>query len=117
MKKHWIGALLVLLYCVPWVFFALWGDAKMGTMLLYGALLAAHAVLCLIALKTQCAWAAIVGSALSGAVSLLFVRHSPLMEMNHYFKPFTAMQLTAAVSLIMFVIQAGAAVLWKKKGK
>ena len=117
MKKKWISTLLLLGYCVPYAYFALWGDAKIGTTLLYGVLLAAHAVLCTLALKTHHAWAAIVGSALSGAVSLLFVRPSPLMEMNHYFKPFTAMQLTAAVSLIMFVIQAGAAVLWKKKGK
>ena len=117
MKKHWIGALLVLLYCVPWVFFALWGDAKMGTMLLYGVLLAAHAVLCLIALKTQRAWAAVAGSALSGVMSLLFVKFSALNEMNYFFKPFTAVQLAALVSFVLFAAQACVTVWWRKKNR
>ena len=117
MNRRWTGALIVLLYCVPYTFFALWGDGMHGTMLLYALMLAAHTTLCVLALKMHCAWAAIAGSALSGAVSLLFVRHSPLMEMNYYFKPFTAMHLAAAVSLLMFGIQAGAAAWWRKKGK
>ena len=117
MKSKWISVLLILMYCVPWIYLALWGDGMHGTMLLYALMLAAHAGLCVLCVKRKCAWAAVAGSAVSGAVSLVCVLCSPLTEMNYYFKPFTAVQLAAAVSVLLFAAQAGAAVWQIKKGK
>ena len=117
MKRKVIGAGMLLVYCVPWVYFALWGDAMRGTMLLYALMIAMHAVLCFASIKTRHMWIAAVGSALSGAVSLLCVKYSPLVEMSGYFKPFTAVHLTAAVSLMLFVAEAGAAGLGVRKKK
>ena len=115
MKKKRIGAVLPVLYCVPWTYLALWGDGMHGTMLLYALLIAAHAGLYVLCAKLGRTWAAIVGSAVSGAVSLACVLCSPLMEMNYYFKPFTAVQLAAAVSVVLFAAQACAAVFGRKK--
>jgi len=117
MKRKVIGAGMLLMYCVPWAYFALWGDATHGTMLLYALMIVMHAALCFVSLRTRRAWIAAVGSSLSGAVSLMCVKYSPLVEMSYYFKPFTAVHLTAAVSLMLFVAEAGAMGLWLKKKK
>ena len=117
MKRKVIGAGMLLMYCVPWAYFALWGDATHGTMLLYALMIVMHAALCFVSLRTRRAWIAAVGSALGGAVSLLCVKYSPLVEMSYYFKPFTAVHLTAAVSLMLFVVEAAAAAwMGKKRG-
>lgn len=115
MKRKMLSLGMLAVYAVPWTYFALLGDAKGGTMLLYALMIAMHAALCVLSIITQRVWAAVVGSVLSGVTSLLFVKFGSLVEMNYYFKPFTAVHLTAAVSLLLFVIQAGAAALWVKK--
>ena len=102
MKRKLICMCLLALYCVPWTYLALWGDATHGTMLLYALMIVMHAVLCFAAIRTRHAWIAAVGSALSGAVSLMCVKYGPLVEMSYSFKPFTAVHLTAAVSLMRF---------------
>lgn len=117
MKNKIVCALLLLAYCIPWAYFALHGDAMGGTMLMYGIMLLAHASLCVLSILNKHMWIAPVGSALSGAISLLCVKFSSLAEMNYYFKPFTAVHLAALVSLVLFAVQAGAAAWWMKKHK
>ena len=54
MKKTWIiGALLLIVYCVPFAFLSVNGDATSGTMLFYGIMIASFALLCWGALKTN----------------------------------------------------------------
>lgn len=98
--------LLLAAYCVPYSFFAVNGDGTYGTMLFYGVMIAAFAVLFILSIKTRNAWIVFIGSILSGISSYLTAFLSGLEPMGHYFKPFTSHSLITTVSVIAFVVQA-----------
>lgn len=117
MKKALICAGLLAAYCIPWVYFALHGDATGGTMLMYGIMLLAHAALCVLSVKTKNAWVAPVGCVLSGVISVICVRFSVLYEMSYFFKPFTAVGLATVVSVVLLGAETAAVIIWKKVRK
>lgn len=98
---------LLLAYAVPYMFLAAYGDGKYGTMLLYGVMIAAFVGLFVVAYKTQNARMIIPGNIISAVVSAVITKNSELMEMGHYFKPFTAFQLVIAGSGIALIVQLG----------
>lgn len=105
MKRKWvIRGLLLILYCVPFAFLSVNGDAAWGTMLFYGVMLAGFALLCWGALKTHNAAVIFIGNILSFVSSYAAAKLSGLEPMGHYFKPFTSYSLIAVISVIAVLV-------------
>ena len=104
MKKQWtIRALLLIVYCVPFAFLSVNGDATSGTMLFYGVMIAGFALLCWSALKTNNIAVLYIGNGLSFLSSYTAGKLSGLEPMGHYFKPFTAHSLIVVISVVVLV--------------
>ena len=52
-KKDFIRILLLIVYCVPYAFLAVNGDATSGTILFYGVMIASFSMLCWSAIRTS----------------------------------------------------------------
>ena len=101
MKKR---NLLLLGYCVPYAFLALYGDEAFGSVLGYVLLIAGAVILGWLCGKVEGApfwW----GNALTAAISLLCTWVVYGNRMNHYFKPFSAVGLAAVLSAVSLGIQ------------
>ena len=104
MKKQWtIRALLLIVYCVPFAFLSVNGDATSGTMLFYGVMIAGFALLCWSALKTNNIAVLYIGNGLSFLSSYTAGKLSGLEPMGHYFKPFTSHSLIVVISVVVLV--------------
>lgn len=105
MKKQWtIRALLLIVYCVPFAFLSVNGDATSGTMLFYGVMIAGFALLCWDALKTNNVAVLYIGNGLSFLSSYAAGKLSGLEPMGHYFKPFTSHSLIVIISVVVLVV-------------
>ena len=105
MKKQWtIRALLLIVYCVPFAFLSVNGDATYGTMLFYGVMIAGFALLCWGALKTNNVAVLYIGNGLSFLSSYTAGKLSGLEPMGHYFKPFTAHSLIVVISVVVLIV-------------
>ena len=105
MKKQWtIRALLLIVYCVPFAFLSVNGDATLGTMLFYGVMIAGFALLCWSALKTNNIAVLYIGNGLSFLSSYTAGKLSGLEPMGHYFKPFTFHSLIVIISVVVLVV-------------
>ena len=102
-KSKWI---LLVGYCIPYVFLCLYGDAVWGTGLIYGAAVAVLVALCLFSCKMQQIKIVVIGNVLSFAVSELCVLLFAMETFNYYFKPFSAHMLVGLCTLIVILIQA-----------
>lgn len=114
-KKIITRIILIIAYCIPFVFLALRGDATAGTMLFYVVMIVGFAILCWLAMKTDNASAIVFGNILSAVSSYLFWMKSGLGPMEWFFKPLTAYSFLVAVSIIAFVCQIIAALIHKKR--
>ena len=104
MEKQWtIRALLLIVYCVPFAFLSVNGDATLGTMLFYGVMIAGFALLCWSALKTNNIAVLYIGNGLSFLSSYTAGKLSGLEPMGHYFKPFTSHSLIVVISVVVLV--------------
>ncbi len=98
--------ILLVGYCVPYIFLCLYGDAIWGTGLVYGIAAVAMAALCFFACKTQNIKLVVLGNIISFAVSELCVILFALEKFNYYFKPFSAHMLVGICTVIAILIQA-----------
>lgn len=105
MNRWVVSVFLVAGYCIPYVFLALFGDLRYGTVLLYAAMLAGFSALLICAVKTKQFFAVIIGNGISTLSSLVFVHTCIPDDFSWYFKPFTPASLTWTVSIAVFVIQ------------
>ena len=104
MKKQWtIRALMLIVYCFPFAFLSVNGDATSGTMLFYGVMIAGFALLCWGALKTNNVAVLYIGNGLSFLSSYTAGKLSGLEPMGHYFKPFTSHSLIVVISVVVLV--------------
>ena len=97
--------LIRILYCLPFAFMAVNGDATFGTMLFYAVMILGFAFLCWIALKNNRVLDIYVGNGLSFLASFIATKVSGLEPMGYYFKPFTSHSLIMAISIVAIVIQ------------
>ena len=105
MKKQWtFRALLLIVYCVPFAFLSVNGDATSGTMLFYGVMIAGFALLCWGALKTNNVAVLYIGNGLSFLSSYTAEKLSGLEPMGHYFKPFTSHSLIVVISIVVLIV-------------
>jgi len=106
MKKVWIiRILLLVIYCIPFAYLSVNGDAIYGTMKFYGIMFCVVAFLCWVALKTKNIITLYIGNILSFASSYAVAKLSGLELMGDYFKPFTSYDLIAVISVVAIIIQ------------
>ncbi|MCI7027025.1 MAG: hypothetical protein MR914_03030 [Clostridiales bacterium] len=105
MKKEWIiRVFLLIVYCVPFAFLSVNGDATSGTILFYGVMIAGFALLGFGALKTNNVTVLYIGNVLSFVSSCAAAKLSGLEPMGHYFKPFTSHSLIVAISVAVLIV-------------
>ena len=105
MKKWSIRVALLLLYCIPFAFLSVNGDAQSRTMLFYVVMVIGFAGLCVISLKTSNIPIIYVGNILSLASSYIVGKISGLEPMGYYFKPFTSYFLIFVISVLATILQ------------
>lgn len=105
MNKWEIRPVILLAYCVPYAFLAIYGDAIYGTMLLYVVMGAAFWGLYHLCTRTRNIAVCFIGNLLSFSVSFLTAQPLHLEKMEWYFKPFTSQSLLITLSLIILMIQ------------
>ena len=110
MRKRKLDVLILLLYCIPYVFLGMLGDYAANTLLLYILMVAALLALLLYCMKTERMPIAIIGNVLSVLSSGLFTRGFATESWNYYFKAYSPMVRTMQFCGILLVIQA--VVLW-----
>lgn len=119
-NRKLVRIILLLLYCIPFSFMAVYGDATSGTMLLYAAMIVGFACLCFVSIITGNALLVLIGNVLSLASSYLFALILRLDPMAWYFKPVTSHIMILINSIVLFIIQGIAVVvclLVKARGK
>ena len=96
--------MLLIVYCIPFAFLSVNGDATLGTMLFYGVMIAGFALLCWSALKTNNIAVLYIGNGLSFLSSYTAGKLCGLEPMGHYFKPFTAHSLIVVISVVVLIV-------------
>ncbi|MCI8491929.1 hypothetical protein [Anaerotruncus sp.] len=105
MKKWMIRLALLLGYTVPYLYLSMYIDLIYGTPVFYAAALAGYVILYLLAAKTHNRSAALIGTVWTAVSSYCFMQYGWTQAWEWYFKPFTAAQLLAVLSLAAFFIQ------------
>lgn len=116
MKKLIIRVILLLGYCIPFVFLAMNEDATVGTLWFYLIMILGFGVLCYVSIKSQNTWIVIAGNILSFFSSCIFIYFFQTGKWGWYFKPFTPYLFVLFATIFAFVIQI-AIVICRKRGK
>ncbi len=104
-KKPLIRVLLLLGYCIPFVFLAMNEDAITGTLWFYLVMILGFGALCYASVKTKNSQLVIAGNILSFVSSCVFAWFFRTEKWEYYFKPFLPNQLIVFETVIVFVIQ------------
>ncbi len=107
--------LLLMGYCIPFAFLAVYIDATDGKLSLFSYLfmIAGFSILCRYALKTKNDSIVLIGNILSFASSLITAKLSGLEPMAHYFKPLTSYLLIILISVIAIIVNAVIVIIMK----
>ena len=105
MKKNFIRVLLLLGYCVPFIFLAMNEDATVGTLWFYLIMIIGFGILSYASAKTKNSWIVVIGNILSFASSCIFAWNFQTPKWEYYFKPFLPNQLIVFETVIALVIQ------------
>lgn len=109
--------ILLLGYCVPFVFLAMNEDATVGTLWFYLIMIVGFGVLSFISAKSKNIWIVFVGNVLSFVSSCIFAWNFQTPKWEYYFKPFLPNTLIIFETVIAFVIQIIIAIRISKKYK
>ncbi len=114
MNKKLIKFLMLMAYCIPYVYIAMNGDATSGTMIFYGFMIIGFGILCRTAIRTHNTIILIIGNSLSFISSyFLILRKLPSEEWSCYFKPFTPVGLLVLITIVSFMIQIASIIIVK----
>lgn len=105
MKKIFLRLLLILGYCIPFVFLAMNEDATFGTLWFYLIMAVGFGGLSYISAKSKNAWIIFIGNILSFVSTCLFAWCFQTEKWEYYFKPFLPNQLIIIETVIVFVVQ------------
>ncbi len=111
------GYMILLVYCIPYVFLGMYVDFIFGRVLMYILALAIMTALSIYCKKTSRIFIAIGGNALTFLTSYLFTAWLATENWSYYFKAFPATLSTIYFSLIMLLIQVTVLVVTKRKEK
>ena len=115
MKKNITKALLLLGYCLPFVFLAMNEDATTGTLWFYLIMIVGFGALCFGSIKTKNSLIVVVGNILSFVSSCIFAWIFQTEKWEYYFKPFLPNQLIIFETIIVFLIQIIFVVYYSRK--
>lgn len=105
MKEQIVKVLLLLGYCIPFVFLAMNEDAATGTLWFSLIMVAGFSTLCFVSIKHKKTWIVVVGNILSFVSSCIFAWLFQTEKWAYYFKPFSPNQLIIFETAIAFLIQ------------
>lgn len=112
-----IQLIILLGFCAPYAYLSMYWDMTYGTMVLYCVMAAALGLLCWSSIRINSLRTLIVGNILSFAVTCLCILRFHTEEWSWYFKPLTALQLAAVLSVLATAAQYSAWVIAKKNRK
>ena len=98
--------MLILAYCVPFVFLAMNEDAMFGSLWFYLVMISGFCTLAYVCTKTKNNWIIAVGNIFSFASSCIFAWNFQTEKWEYYFKPFLPNQLIIFETAIAVLIQA-----------
>ena len=106
MKKSFTKGLPILIgYCVPFTFLAMYGDVTHDSMWLYGLLILGMGLLCWYAVRIRSLWGLLGGNLLSLLTSYFCITQFQTADWQWYFKPFRAETLELLISFVITVVQ------------
>lgn len=105
MKKNIIRIILLLFYCVPFVFLAMNEDVMRGTLWFYLVMIVGFGALCYGSAKTKNSWIVVIGNILSFISSCSFAWIFRTEKWGYYFKPFLPNQLIIIETVVAIIIQ------------
>lgn len=115
MMKNVINILIVLLYCLPFVYFSMRQDFTNGSMLGYILMIALSSILAFFSRLNKSIITFIVGNILSTIISFYFVGQMAGNERWYsYFKPLTPYQLLLIVTILNLIPQMVAMMVARK---
>ncbi len=117
MSKILKNFLLLLGYCIPFVFLAMNEDASKGTLWFYLIMIIGFGVLCYGCTRTKNLWIIVVGNILSFVSSCIFAWNFQTEKWEYYFKPFLPNQLIIFETTIAFIIQVIFGIYYTKREK
>ncbi len=117
MKKCVTKAILILGYCIPFVFLAMNEDANTGTLWFYFIMIAGFAALCTVSIRTKNFWIVVIGNILSFLSSCAFALIFQTEKWEYYFKPFLPNQLIIFETVIIFLIQIAFVMFYARKSR
>ena len=110
--------ILVLLgYCIPFSFLAMFGDVTFDTMWLYTLPILGYGFLCWLSIQFRSLPTLLLGNILSCGASVICVELFHTEEWTWYLKPFTAVNMVIVISVAAFIIQLIIFLLTKNKQK
>jgi len=115
--KSKIIILLLLGYCVPYIFLGMYVDFMIGSIGSYVLAIGAMTALSIYCKKSKYIWVAVVGNILTFISSYLFTAWLATEEWSYYFKAFPATLSTIYFSLAILLIQITVLVVTKEKSK
>ena len=115
MKKNILKIILLLFYCIPFVFLAMNEDATVGTLWFYLIMIIGFGALCYGSAKTKNSWIVVIGNILSFASSCIFAWNFQTPKWEYYFKPFLPNQLIIFETVIAFLIQIAFVIHYARK--
>ena len=117
MKKNVFRIMLLLCYCIPFVFLAMSEDATTGTLWFYLIMILGFTALCYTCIKPKNYSIVIVGNIASFISSCIFALNFHTDKWEYYFKPFLPHQLIIFETVIAIIIQIGFVIHNKNKHK
>ena len=105
MKKNIVKIILLLFYCIPFVFLAMNEDATVGTLWFYLIMIIGFGILSYASAKTKNSWIVVVGNILSFISSCVFAWNFQTEKWEYYFKPFLPNTLIIFETVIASLIQ------------
>ena len=117
MKRSIIRVLLILGYCIPFVFLAMNEDASTGTLWFYLIMILGFSSLCYGGIKTNNYIVVIIGNIVSFISSCIFALNFYTDKWEYYFKPFLPNQLIIFETVIAFLIQIIFVIYYVRKKK
>lgn len=107
--------LLLLGYCIPFVFLAMNEDALYGSLWFYLFMITGFGTLSFICGKTENLRIVYAGNILSFISSFIFAWNFQTPKWDYYFKPFLPNQLIIFITIIAFIIQVTIAICIKNR--
>ena len=105
-RRSAVSLLILLAYCVPYVFLGMYGDKTYHSLWPYGLMIAAMAGLGWYCARTKRIPTALLGNLLSLLISCLLTQCFAGDDWNYFFKAFPATIRTVQFSGIVFAVQA-----------